>query len=155
MDGGLIANNPCLDALTAFTKYNRALEAVGRTSEMRSLQLLLSIGTGKPPVLPAEVPDISGYIPTMARLDLVYNLSNQIMNMALQTDAHVVERAQAWCRSTKVAYFRLSPPLGESLLLNVVDDSEIVNALWETKAYMCAQSANLDLLVKILELSVN
>jgi calcium-independent phospholipase A2 len=159
IDGGLIANNPCLDALTAFTKHNTALRTVGRTCQVKRLQLLLSIGTGKPPVIPAEVIDVGSlyslnpYEPYQTALQAL-NLTQEMMAMATQTDAHVVERAHAWCRSTQVAYFRLNPPISENLQLNVLEESEIVNALWESKAYLHAQAEYIGVLVDMLERNV-
>lgn len=159
IDGGLISNNPSLDALTAFTKNNSALIASGRAHEVQKLRLLLSIGTGKPPVIPADVIDVGSlvslnpYEPYQSALQAL-NLTQELVSMATQTDAHVVERAHAWCRSTQVAYFRLNTPLSENLQLNVMEEAEIVNALWESKAYIFAQKAYVDLLVEILEKSI-
>lgn len=50
MDGGLIANNPTLDALTEIQEYCLALKAVNRESEAAPVSLVVSIGTGHIPV---------------------------------------------------------------------------------------------------------
>lgn len=50
LDGGLIANNPTLDALTEIQEYCLALKAVNRESEAAPVSLVVSIGTGHIPV---------------------------------------------------------------------------------------------------------
>lgn len=50
LDGGLIANNPTLDALTEIHEYNLALRAMGREKEMQPVTVVVSMGTGLIPV---------------------------------------------------------------------------------------------------------
>jgi hypothetical protein len=50
VDGGLIANNPTMDALTEIHEYNVALKATGRCSEVRPVTVVVSLGTGHIPV---------------------------------------------------------------------------------------------------------
>ena len=61
LDGGLIANNPTLDAMTEIYEYNLALEAVKRESEVEPLSLVVSIGTGAIPV--SELQNVDVYRP--------------------------------------------------------------------------------------------
>lgn len=63
IDGGLIANNPTLDALTEIHQYNLALAACHRENEQCPVSIVISLGTGLVPVknnveLPANLPDI-------------------------------------------------------------------------------------------------
>lgn len=156
IDGGIISNNPVLDTLTDFVNYNCALEQRGFDDCKNELDLVLSIGTGKPPVIPTEVIDIGKLFslnflePYQSALQ-AFNLAQEMVTMATQTDAHVVQRGQAWCNSMQVAYFRLNPPISENLQLNEIEEVEIVNALWETKAYMYNQRSFIEILVKLLE----
>lgn len=55
MDGGLIANNPTLDALTEIQEYNLALRAKGRESEAYPVSIVVSLGTGLIPVTQSNV----------------------------------------------------------------------------------------------------
>ena len=41
--------------------------------------------------------------------------------------------------------------IGENLQLNVIEEVEIVNALWETKAYMYNQRSFIEMLARLLE----
>lgn len=50
LDGGLIANNPTLDALTEIHEYNLSLRAMGREKEMTPVTVVVSLGTGLIPV---------------------------------------------------------------------------------------------------------
>ncbi|PNF40047.1 85/88 kDa calcium-independent phospholipase A2 [Cryptotermes secundus] len=58
LDGGLIANNPTLDAMTEIHEYNLALQAVGRTSEVKPLTIVVSLGTGLVPVTQQKEIDV-------------------------------------------------------------------------------------------------
>nr|XP_029507166.1 85/88 kDa calcium-independent phospholipase A2-like isoform X1 [Oncorhynchus nerka] len=47
LDGGLLANNPTLDAMTEIHQYNKSLKAEGRGLEVQRLGVVVSLGTGK------------------------------------------------------------------------------------------------------------
>lgn len=61
MDGGLIANNPTLDAMTEIHEYNMALHSVSRKSEIVPVSIVVSLGTGLIPV--TELKDIDVFRP--------------------------------------------------------------------------------------------
>nr|CAD7426915.1 unnamed protein product [Timema monikensis] len=50
LDGGLIANNPTLDAMTEIHEYNLAMEATGKGAQACPLTLVVSLGTGLVPI---------------------------------------------------------------------------------------------------------
>jgi patatin-like phospholipase/acyl hydrolase len=50
LDGGLVANNPTMDAMTEIHELNLALKAVGREKEVKPLFLVVSVGTGEIPL---------------------------------------------------------------------------------------------------------
>lgn len=58
LDGGLVANNPTLDAMTEIHEYNLALEANNRSSEIVPLSLVVSLGTGAIPLSPLVNVDV-------------------------------------------------------------------------------------------------
>ena len=47
---GIMANNPTLDVLTEIAEYNLALRSVDRADEVVEPEILLSLGTGVPPI---------------------------------------------------------------------------------------------------------
>ena len=55
VDGGIISNNPSLDLLTEIAEYNVAQRAVGLDGEVVKPTILLSLGTGVPPVKKVRV----------------------------------------------------------------------------------------------------
>lgn len=50
LDGGLIANNPTLDAMTEIHEYNLALKSKGKEQESTPLSTVVSLGTGLAPI---------------------------------------------------------------------------------------------------------
>ncbi len=48
--GGIVSNNPSMDLLTEIAEYNVAQRATGNDSEVVEPSVLLSLGTGVPPV---------------------------------------------------------------------------------------------------------
>lgn len=50
LDGGLIANNPTLDALTEIREYNLVMKYIGQPSEAHEPTVVVSVGTGSIPV---------------------------------------------------------------------------------------------------------
>ena len=51
---GIMANNPTLDVLTEIAEYNLALRSVDRADEVVEPEILLSLGTGVPPIRKVE-----------------------------------------------------------------------------------------------------
>ena len=45
-----MANNPTLDVLTEIAEYNLALRSVDRAEEVADPEIVLSLGTGVPPI---------------------------------------------------------------------------------------------------------
>ena len=50
VDGGILANNPSLSLLTEVTEYNIAKKALDHEDEVFKPKVLVSLGTGIPPV---------------------------------------------------------------------------------------------------------
>ena len=50
VDGGIVSNNPSLDLMTEIAEYNIAQRATGNLPEVVEPTVLLSLGTGVPPV---------------------------------------------------------------------------------------------------------
>ncbi|XP_067165907.1 85/88 kDa calcium-independent phospholipase A2 isoform X2 [Apteryx mantelli] len=97
LDGGLLANNPTLDAMTEIHEYNKTL-----------------------------------------------------IKKCTDADGPAVDHARAWCEMTDVPYFRLSPQLHTDVTLDEVNDTVLVNALWDTQLYIYQQREQFEQLVQHL-----
>ncbi|KAI1286749.1 85/88 kDa calcium-independent phospholipase A2 [Halotydeus destructor] len=154
VDGGLISNNPTIDTMTEFFTRNAALEKAGRHDELEQLSVILSMGTGRWPIVPCEVLDaskISSPTGLVKQMRNKWSITATLGYIVTQADHYITDRVQSWCRSISVPYFRISPPLSEQLPLDVTEDTELINALWEAKSYAYKLNESFDLLAILLE----
>jgi calcium-independent phospholipase A2 len=115
LDGGLIANNPTLDAMSEFRYYNNALRAVGRGEEREKLDLVVSLGTGRFALTKAQPIDVLkmwSFNPKEIHKNALY--IKQIGSLLIN---EVTNRAQSWCSWIRFPYFRVNPPLSQVLAL--------------------------------------
>ncbi|KAM7295852.1 85/88 kDa calcium-independent phospholipase A2 [Ixodes scapularis] len=154
LDGGLISNNPTLDAMTEICEYNEALKATGQEEKMQPLEVVVSLGTGKIPVVPVTVIDMlhmgTGILGAAKMAFGAKALGQLIIDQATQANGRLVDRAQAWCRTIGVPYFRLNAPISEDVCLNETDNRLLVRVLWETLVYMRGRRAELDELAQLV-----
>lgn len=75
MDGGLISNNPTLDAITEIQEYNLALKAVGKEDEIAPLSVIISLGTGLIPVTALKDIDVFRPDSILQSAKLYYGIS--------------------------------------------------------------------------------
>ncbi|XP_073947085.1 85/88 kDa calcium-independent phospholipase A2-like [Choristoneura fumiferana] len=141
LDGGLMGNNPTLDALTELAEMRLALRATGQAEEARltELRLVVSAGTGLNPL--SKVNDYDVFKPEsvwgMAKLAWgLTSIGKLLVDQATQADGRVVERARAWCSTLGVPYYRFCPPLSKDVAMDERNDEVLVRMLWETHAYM-------------------
>ncbi|XP_058827123.1 85/88 kDa calcium-independent phospholipase A2 isoform X2 [Topomyia yanbarensis] len=141
LDGGLIANNPTLDALTEIHEYNMALRSIGREAEAVPVSIVVSLGTGLIPV--TELKEIDVFRPDSIwdTAKLAYGISaigNLLVDQATASDGRVVDRARAWCSMIGVPYYRFNPQMSVDIAMDEKIDEPLINMLWEVKAYMYA-----------------
>ncbi|XP_050666518.1 85/88 kDa calcium-independent phospholipase A2 [Leptidea sinapis] len=141
LDGGLMGNNPTLDALTELVELRLALTATGQLEAAKKTQLkvVVSCGTGCNPV--TMLKDIDVFKPESlidaARLALgMSSIGKLLVDQATQADGRVVERARAWCHSLGVPFYRFSPRLSIEQAMDQRSDELLVGMLWETQTYM-------------------
>lgn len=155
LDGGLISNNPTLDLLTEIAEHNAVQRALETDGEVADLQVMVSMGTGKPPVVSVSTVDslhISTGLLGAAKMAYgVRQLFQLVVDQATQTGGRVVDRAQAWCHGIRVPYFRLNPEQSEEIGLNETDNKLLVRLLWETMVYMRNRRSELEMLAKLLQ----
>ncbi|XP_054722893.1 85/88 kDa calcium-independent phospholipase A2-like [Uloborus diversus] len=147
IDGGLVSNNPTLDALTEIHQRNQALRATGQEAEVVDVSVVVSMGTGRPPLVPVNTIDV--FRPdTMwgaCKMALgITSLGQLLVDQATQTDGRVTSRALAVCGMLGVPYFRLNPQLTEGVALDETNPRVLVRMLWETTAYMRSIRQDLD-----------
>ncbi|XP_060535759.1 85/88 kDa calcium-independent phospholipase A2 isoform X2 [Cylas formicarius] len=156
LDGGLIANNPTLDAITEIQEHCLALRALGRADEASPVSLVVSLGTGVIPVTKLESVDV--YRPERlwdaTKLPKLFvglsNLGTLLVDQATQSDGRVVDRARAWCSMIGVPFFRFSPQISEDIPMDEKSDEKLCNMLWETKAYMHENASTMKELADVL-----
>lgn len=153
LDGGLIANNPTLDALTEIHEHTLALKAKGREDEACPVTVVVSLGTGLIPV--TEVKGIDVFRPESvwdsAKLVIgISFLGTLLVDQATACDGRVVDRARAWCSSIGVPYFRFCPQMSEDVAMDEKSDEKLCGILWETKVYMHEQMCLMKELADIL-----
>ncbi|XP_073841734.1 85/88 kDa calcium-independent phospholipase A2-like isoform X2 [Musca autumnalis] len=141
LDGGLIANNPTLDAMTEIHEYNMALRSVGRENEVVPVSVVVSIGTGLIPV--TELKDFDVFRPESIwdTAKLAYGISTigtLLVDQATASDGRVVDRARAWCSTIGVPYYRFNPQLSEDIAMDEKNDQKLIHMLWCAKAYVHA-----------------
>ncbi|XP_076272916.1 calcium-independent phospholipase A2 VIA isoform X3 [Rhynchophorus ferrugineus] len=139
LDGGLIANNPTLDALTEIQEHCLALKAMNRDDEACPVSVVVSLGTGVIPVTELKAVDV--YRPesiwdTTKVFFGLQNLGTLLVDQATASDGRVVDRGRAWCSSVGIPYFRFSPQMSLEVAMDEKSDDILCNMLWETKAYM-------------------
>ncbi|CAO1329944.1 unnamed protein product [Diamesa hyperborea] len=139
LDGGLIANNPTLDAMTEIHEHNLALQSIGREDEVVPLSCVVSLGTGLIPTTILKEIDVfrpDNLWDTARLLDGITAIGNLLVDQATLADGRVVDRAKAWCSMIGVPYYRFNPQLSLDLAMDETTDSILVNMMWETKAYI-------------------
>ncbi|XP_046143322.1 85/88 kDa calcium-independent phospholipase A2 [Osmia bicornis bicornis] len=141
LDGGLIANNPTLDAMTEIHEYNLALKATGREQDAVPLSLVVSLGTGLPPT--TQLKDIDTFIPESiwgtAKLAMgISILADLLVDQATATDGRVVDRARNWCSMIGVPYYRFNPQLCEDVAMDEKNDEILADMIWIAQAFMHA-----------------
>ncbi|XP_068230482.1 85/88 kDa calcium-independent phospholipase A2 [Palaemon carinicauda] len=155
IDGGLISNNPTLDVLTEIVEYNMTLNAVGRGTEAVRPSVVLSLGTGKPPVCKVEAIDCFKPESLWSTVQMAFGLSNMaklLIDQATMADNRTVDRARAWCCSWGVPYLRLSPQLSLDVQLDETRDEVLVNALWETMIFIRSKREQIHQIAALLTL---
>lgn len=158
LDGGLIANNPTLDAMTEIHEYNMALKAVGRVNETIPLSLVVSLGTGCIPTT-FILKEIDVFRPESlwdtAKLAFgISALGTLLVDQATASDGRVVDRARTWCSTIGVPYYRFNPQLSTEIAMDEKSDEILVNMIWTAKAFMHANRDQVNELAAIIHRSV-
>lgn len=144
-DGGIIANNPTLDALVQVAKYN---EVMGIDKEI-SKSVIVSVGTGS--WLKENTDDRERLSPNASRniFSIFFQAINLLKKSALNKEAHVLDRARA--AIDKGSYIRLQPHFTNKIKLDETNTEKLLNMMWETKLYMYHNREKINEFMKILK----
>ncbi|XP_068455692.1 85/88 kDa calcium-independent phospholipase A2 isoform X2 [Clinocottus analis] len=151
LDGGLLANNPTLDAMTEIHQYNKALRAEGRGNQIQKLGIVVSLGTGRPPQVVVSSVDVfrpSNPLELAKSFVGAKELGKMLVDCCTDSDGCAVDRAGAWCDMIDTVYHRLSPQLSQEVMLDEVSDAVLVDMLWETQLYLYEKRDTLQALAR-------
>ncbi|XP_037702479.1 85/88 kDa calcium-independent phospholipase A2 isoform X3 [Choloepus didactylus] len=117
LDGGLLANNPTLDALTEIHEYNQDLIRKGQGHKVKKLSIVVSLGTGRSPQVPVTCVDVFRPSNPWELAKTVFGakeLGKMVVDCCTDPDGRAVDRARAWCEMVGIQYFRQTePPAGD------------------------------------------
>ncbi|XP_043252441.1 85/88 kDa calcium-independent phospholipase A2 [Colletes gigas] len=152
IDGGLIANNPTLDAMTEIHQYNIAMNAIGY-EPATPLSLVVSLGTGLVP--PSPLKDIDIALPETlwdaAKFAMgIAALAEILVDQATASDGRIVDRAKGWCSMIGVPYYRFNPQLSQDIAMDEKNDEVLADMIWTVSAFMHTNKQQIHELVDIL-----
>uniref|UniRef100_A0AAQ5XSE7 phospholipase A2 n=1 Tax=Amphiprion ocellaris TaxID=80972 RepID=A0AAQ5XSE7_AMPOC len=129
LDGGLLANNPTLDAMSEIHQYNNPTNCK-----------LFSVDVFRP----------SNPLELAKSFVGAKELGKMLVDCCTDSDGCAVDRARAWCEMIDTIYHRLSPQLSQEVMLDEVSDAVLVDMLWETQMYLYEKRDILQSLAKLL-----
>jgi calcium-independent phospholipase A2 len=146
LDGGLMANNPTIDAITEVIqqgKYEAKPVKIG---------LVVSVGTGVVPRKSVENVDV--FVPkftlkaipdTLSGLSTIFEL---FTSEVTKSDGRHILRASTWCDSIGANYHRLSPDLFKETDPGTTSLDEIIEMMYNTKMYILSIPDKIDTVAK-------
>ena len=148
LDGGLMANNPTLDAMTEI--FSQAEKEGQREVK---LGCVISFGTGVPPTtkLSGGTNVVNPHNPMDVIRDVkaMKNLIDLFIAQSTTSYGQEVKRSRAWCKSMGTPFFRFSPPI-DNIALDETDDARLIKMLYDTMIYTLENRAEYDQLAKLL-----
>lgn len=128
----------------------------------KRLDMVVSLGTGRGRVVgPHEMFDFSqvvaGFATVFSPVELVRSIKaardlfRKLLQRSCQTEDHILDRAQGWCSSLNIPYFRINPPLATNMSIDDKRDEQLINAIWQAKLYMISMREQLEQLGKVLD----
>ena len=151
LDGGVMANNPTLVAMTdVFSEAKKEGRKV-------TVGCVLSLGTGvvKPtPVKEVSVVSPRGPLDILHDIEAIKNILELFVDQSTLSAGVEISQARAWCNSVGIPYFRFSPPI-DNIELNETDDVKLIKMLFDTLVYTLEHTDEIDKLVGLLRTKVN
>ena len=141
LDGGLMCNNPTLDAITEVIEQEK-LDGTNRQPG-----LVLSLGSGVTEAravtnVDIELPSwsLSSLMKLPQSLTGLKNLGEILLYQLTNSDGQDVERCRSLCRIMGTEYYRMSPPVQDHLHLSESDVSKMIGILFDAQMYVLRES---------------
>lgn len=153
VDGGVMANNPTLDAMVEI------LSQTDKEGSDARLALVVSIGTGVFPT--TEVEDLSIFVPNLtnafkaivnlpATLSALGSFLNLFISQATASYGQETTRADVFCRSMGIPYYRLSAPLSKVIDLAETDKTVLTDMMYQGHLYLLRSGRQIDMIARYL-----
>jgi calcium-independent phospholipase A2 len=148
IDGGMIANNPTLDALA-----DLILQEKKEGNNEIKLGVVVSIGTGSGPIQPIGNISVSKPHSLVGTIDFVRGASNFVqlsLDQLTKTDGEHLTRAKAFCDVMGAEYFRFSPVFDKDIDLSEAKIQVLIDMLYQTYLYTLQETTKIDSLARLL-----
>ena len=154
VDGGVMANNPTLDAMAEIVTQT---EKEGNDAK---LALVVSIGTGV--FEAAEVEDVGIFVPNLTNafkaivnlpdtLSALGSFLNLLIAQSTLSNGQETVRAKAWCKSLGIPYYRLSAELGNEIIdLAENDKGKLTDMMYKGNLYLLDKAKEVDTIARYL-----
>lgn len=142
LDGGLMANNPTLAAMTKIIKQDKKVK----------FGYILSLGSGELEK-PKPVEDIDFFMPGFSLKTLfvipnalkgLINLVDLFVDQVTQSNGQCVQQAQAWSDNSGWDYIRWRPPLSHDINPAETKNESIIDMLYNTQMYILNNPDSVD-----------
>ena len=152
LDGGLMANNPTLAAMTEIIEQNEKKVEFG---------CVLSIGTGYSREF-KHVKNVNLFVPGFSLKSLIaipkvakglISLFDHFVEEVTQSNGQCVQIARSWCQNNGWNYYRWSPPLygeSEDVDPDCTDRMTIIDMMYHTQMDILAHPEKLDNIAKCI-----
>lgn len=148
LDGGVMANNPTLDAMAEIFSQGQK-----NGQERIKLGCVISLGTGIPPTtnLSEGVSVVNPHNPLdlLNDFEALKDLAELFMAQSTASYGQDVTRGCAWCESMGTPFFRFSPPI-DNIMLDETNDVKLIKMLYDTMLYTLENRAKYDQLAQLL-----
>lgn len=164
IDGGVVCNNPTIDVLVEYYRYQKNYQKSNKQNPQSKLRLVLSFGNGQPrrQLVPSSLnapnfdrmyclqnlPSLVGNLRALGNLD---SMVGQLKSILTNCNEHVVWRADSWTAATGTAYYRVNPVMSKKMALNETDERELISGLWEVKVYAKEKEEDLRRLAEVMD----
>jgi calcium-independent phospholipase A2 len=149
-----MANNPTLDVLTEIAEYNLALRSADRADEVIEPEVMLSLGTGVPPIRKTAVVDIFRPESALDTAKLFMNwdgMGKLMLESIVDADNRVIDRCRGWCAMAGIPFYRFSPHMATDIELDETDDKTLVDLMWSAMVYIHSRQDDVLRLKEILK----